>query len=520
MREEVHKPTNTMVKDITPEASRPDMPYKPGFLNKKWQQNLIKFGIWLVLSLVILFTGLGRILSDLAYERGYPYSFLIWGGFSILVYLLYSIITFFVDWKVENGLAYEHGIHNMPFVSVLGRWARTTFIDTFGYFFIAMYILTMFFLPVIFSPELAPGDHASSNWWILSGAFTVILIPIYFMVRRALLTILGNSVKRVIRSHKPASIVLVITMAILNFLALFGMWAVFNTLRLLVYPGWVALGLIITLGWIVIFVLMMVGQLKSRETQLSIAYLIFTVIITSWIGMYLFGVLSQTSDTIIVRMVYFTAIAVLFPIMFIEFVGAFQIRDIGDEKTDKIREICKRMSIIPLGIQTYELDGDKPVETKVYGFFMLYYIFIPASLLDKPELYASVAKAIARIKNGEGSVLTIIRVALFTILSLILWFAFDFTHSSQLFMWFSGITGDPLLVIVMLLVFGAVFGFIGTPIVNMISRMFSRAATKTAKTIIPGEVVDSYNREERIAKGIEGGVDTIASLYFNDTDPA
>lgn len=520
MKEEIYKPTNVMVKDITPEASRTEMPYKPGFLTKKWQQNLIKFGIWLVLSLAILFTGLGRILSDLAYERGYPFSFLIWGGFAILVYLLYSIITFFVDWKVENSLAYEHGIHNMPFVSVLGRWARTTFIDSFGFFFIAMYVLTMFFLPITFSPELAPGEHASSNWWILSGALAIILIPIYFLVRKALVTLLGNSVKRVIRSHEPASIVLVITMAILNFLALFGMWTVFNTLRLLVYPGWVALGLVITLGWIIIFVLMMIGQLKSRETQLSIAYLIFTVIITSWIGMYLFGMLGQTKDTIIITMAYFAAVAVLIPIMFIEFVGAFQTRDIGDEKTDKIREICKRMSIIPLGIHTYELDGDKSVETKVYGFFMLYYLFVPASLLDKPELYASVAKAVAKIKNGEGSVLTIVRVALFTVLSFILWFAFDFTHASQMFMWFSGITGDPLLVIVMLLAFGAVFGVIGTPIVNMISRMFSTAATKTAKTIIPGEVVDSYNKEERIAKGIEGGVDTIANLYFNDTDPA
>lgn len=520
MKEENYKPHVTTVNDTIPESARPEMPYKPGFLTKKWQQNLVKFGIWLVLSVIILFTGLGRILSDLAYERGYPYSILIWGGFSILVYLLYSIITFFVDWKVENGLAHEHGIHNMPMVSVLGRWARTTFIDSFGFFFIAMYVLTMFFLPVTFNSDLAPGDHASSSWWILSGAISIVLIPIYFLVRRALTTLLGNSVKRVVRSHKPASMGLVIVMAILNFLALFGMWAVFNTLRLLVYPGWVALGLVLTVGWIIIFVLMMVGMLKSREAQFSIAYLIFTVIVTSWIGLYLYGMLGQTKDTIIITIAYFTAIAVLLPIMFIELVGGFQINDIGDEKSDKIREICKRMSIIPLGVYTYELDGDKTVETKVYGFFMLYYLFVPASLLDKPELYASVAKSIARIKNGEGSVLTIVRVALFTVLSIVLWFVFDITHSSSTFMWFSGITGDPLLIIVMLLVFGAIFGIIGTPIVNMISKMFSKAATKTAKTIIPSEVVDSYNREERIARGVEGGVDAIANLYLNDTDPA
>lgn len=97
---------------------------------------------------------------------------------------------------------------------------------------------------------------------------------------------------------------------------------------------------------------------------------------------------------------------------------------------------------------------------------------------------------------------------------------FDITHQSGVFMWFSGITGDPLLVIALLLIIGAVFGIAGTPLYNYVSRMFDAKATVLTRKNIQDDVVLNCNRLERLAKGTEGSTDAIGNLYGNEGEIA
>lgn len=354
---EASRPFVPVSDDSLPVAQRPANPYKPGFLTKRWQSNLVKFSIWLVLSLGIIFTGLGRIISDLAYERGYPYSFLIWGGFAVLIYILYSAITFYFDWKLDNNQAYEHGIHNLPPVSVIGRWARTTFVDTLGFFFVAIYILAMYYLPVLINSDLAPGDHVSSNWWIASGIYSIFLIPVFFQVRKAFLTIIGFNVRRILVSSKQASMGLALILSVINFGLLFGMWIILNSLRLLTYPGWVGFSLLFTLIWVVIFVLMMIGQLKAKEVQISVAFMLLLVIAVTWITFYLYGWLATDNLLLIeplglkigipVNMLFFISVAVLAPIMILELLGVFQTTNISDDKVQRSTSSARDMASSP-----------------------------------------------------------------------------------------------------------------------------------------------------------------------------
>lgn len=513
---------STIKIDTLPEITRQGNEYKSGFLSKKLISSLTKYGIWLVLCLLMFFTGVGRFVADLAYERGYPYTVFTWGGFALLVYLLFCIITFIVDWKLDNDVAHEYGIHNMPPVSVLGRWLRKTFIDSIGFFFISLFILTCYYIPLIYDSSNKLSSSASPNWWIIAGLISIILIPVYFSVRNALITLLNNSVKRVaVETTSTNGTAVAVVFGIINTIIIIAMWYVFSYLRLFVYKpatptlhySWMAFTALITVIWVVLLVMMFAGKLKNRETQFSVAYAIFVSVLTSWIFMLQMGYLAETTLFLPIRFAYFIIVAILLTFMIAELVGAFQLTSLQSEKVSTIYGLCKRFSVIPLGIYTYELTGDNAVQTKLFGFFGLYYLMIPANLEDKQELYASVATALSRAKSGHGTVLTLVRAVLFTLACIGCWWLFDLTYLASNMSWFSGITGDPILIFGLLLFFGATFGVIGGPLTNLISSAMDKSSMKTISKLIDQNVLDSYNAMERKALGIEGSEDKVANLY-------
>lgn len=507
--------TSSVKIDSLPEITRQSNEYKPGFISKKLMYSLIKYGTWLVLCLLMFFTGLGRYIGDLAYERGYPYTVFTWGGFALLVYIVFSVITFIVDWKLDNNVAHEYGIHNMPPINILGRWLRKTFIDSFGFFFISLFVLTCYYIPLVYNSNLKLSSESSPSWWIVAGLISLILIPVYFSIRNTLITLLNNSIKRVAITKPSANSTAVsIIFGIINTIIIVVMWIAFSYLRLFQYYSWISFTVLLTLIWVVLFVMMLAGKLKNKETQFSIAYAIFVSVLVSWIFMLQMGYLAETTLFLPIRFAYFIIISVLLTLMIMELVGAFQLTSMQSEKTTTIYDLCKRFSVIPLGIYTYELSGDNSVETKLFGFFGLYYLIIPANLEDKQELYASIATALSKTKGGYGTVLTIVRAILFTLSCIGLWWLFDSTYLSPNMSWFSGITGDPILIFGLLLFFGAVFGVIGTPLVNAISSVLTKSSTKNVSKLIDQNVLDSYNSMEGRALGIEGSTDKIANIYY------
>ena len=526
---ETHSVPKTNI-DSVPDHSRQPNEYKTGFLKTKLFNNLIKYGIWLLFSLVFLFTPIGRWLGDLAYERGYPYATFIWGGMALLVYLIYSIITFYFDWHLNNTTAYEHGIHSMPSITVFGRWLRKTFVDCFGFFFISLYMLLCFYFPNTYptlyglTETFTQSNGASPSWWVLGTLIAIILIPLYFIVRRALLTLMGNSVKRVVKSSQKHNLVPTIILGAFNIIAIVVMWYIFNRLGFLTYnpenqassSAWFSLSLLITVSWAVLFVLMLIGKLRNRESQINIVYLLGISFFTLWVFFQTMGMLAQSESYVFVRIGFFTILAFLVPIILTELISIFNTVTLSDEKYTAIKQLCTRFSVIPLGICVVGVDGDTNVETKVYGSYGLYYIYIPENLLDKPELYASIAHALAKIKGGTGTVLTIVRTVLFGLTSICAWYLFDLSYNGGQFMWFSGTTGDPLLVVALLLLFGFFFGIIGRPVVGFVSKMMDKAALKSTSTLIEPKILESYEQLVSRSYGEEGAEGGLAMIYAND----
>jgi hypothetical protein len=508
--------------DSLTEVERQPNPYKPGFASMKLTNNLIKYGIWLVICLTMLFTGLGRYIGDLAYERGMDIMIVTWGIFAVLVYFVFNAISFFVDWKLENKIAPEYGIHNMPPISVLGRWIRKTFIDGIGFFFISLFVITCYYLPLVYIKGYKLDASGSANWWIAAGLISLLLIPVYFSIRRALSTILENSVKRVkIPTTSSSGTTVAIVFGIINTILIIVMWWVFSSIRLLDKNyGLQTFCFIITIIWAALFIMMLIGKLKSRESQISVAYMIFVSVLTSWVFMQTMDFLSETPLFLPIRFVYFIIVAVLLTIMVIELISIFQSKELASEKLSLVYSMSKRFSIIPLGVFTYSLTGDNAVETRLFGFFGLYYIFIPENLEDKQELYASIAVAFARAKGGNGTVLTIVRSLLFTLSSIGFWFIFDYTYAAPGMSWFSGVTGDPILIFGILVIFGLVYGIIGTPLVYIINSIVDKSSMKLCDKIVDKATFDSYKSMEDRSLGVEGSQDKIANLYFGRNQQA
>lgn len=501
-------------------TSRQPNDYKTGYVSKKLISSLIKYGIWFVLCMIMLFTGFGRFIADLAYERGMDMMVLSWGGFALLVYIIFSIVTFVVDWKLENTIAYDHGVHNMPPISILGRWLRKTFTDAVSFFFISIFVITCYYTPLVYSPGYKLNVGGSANWWIIAGLISLILIPVYFSIKRALGTLLENSVKRVQITSNMSSANVGLIFGIINTILIITMWSVFAYLRFFQYYSMVTLSVFITLAWIILLAMMFSGKLKSRETQISVAFMIFVTVLTGWVFMQSMDLIAETKLGLPVRFGFFILVSILLMIMIIEILSAFQLQKDQNEKAGTIYQMCKRFSIIPLGILTYGLSGDNSVETRLFGFFGLYYIFIPENLIEKPELYASVATAFARAKGGNGTVLTIARALLFTVACLVMWFIFDMTYLAPNMSWFSGVTGDPLLIFAILISLGLSFGLLGKPVMNLINRLIDRSSMKLIGNMVEKNTLDSYRLMETKSLGLEGSQDKLANLYLGDNPQA
>jgi hypothetical protein len=520
----------TVITDNEPVIERQGQDYKPGFLSKKLLYSIMKYGTWLLLSLAILFTGLGTKLSDLARERGYwgnnPSEALIWGGFAVAIYLIYSAITFYFDWKLENDIAPSFGIHSMPPINVIGKWLRKTLIDTFGFFFISMLLLTSYFIPVIYQnlyPGFKPSINPSPSWWIWTAIVSIVLIPLYFPIRRALNLLLGNFITRISTSYNRQNNVPLIILGILNIISNFFMWRAFSYLGMFSDKesgvAFTFFIILITGTWAVFTILSIFGRFVNRQSQIQVVYLIGTSLLTVWYYLYKMGTFNI--DYMHWRFVFFPIAALLITFMLIELVSIFKVTGMDETRLGAIQNISKKFSIIPLGFHYYGLQGDGQVETKLFGLFGLFYVFIPENLENEEEIYASVTHAFARYKNNNGLVLAIARILLFTVLAIFAWLLFDYSYMSGMFSWFySFLSGDSQLILVLLMAMGFIFGIAGKPLINKIAMAMDKYSRKTVATFVKPEVYESYITKLEQATGEYGNTDKIAQLYFADSHQA
>jgi len=184
-----------------------------------------------------------------------------------------------------------------------------------------------------------------------------------------------------------------------------------------------------------------------------------------------------------------------------------------------IKALAKRFGITLLGVFTFELTGDYNAESKLFGFFGVYVLFIPGHLQGKEVMYASIAKVFAQAKVLQGTVVNIIRWCAFVIFTYITYIGFNMAYSSTIFTWFSetALTGDPALNFLMLLVIGACFLLV-TPIINMTAKSFEVGANKLAvKMIGRTDVFEQYLGLVDSGKGVSGKRDVYTEICLMDT---
>ncbi len=186
---------------------------------------------------------------------------------------------------------------------------------------------------------------------------------------------------------------------------------------------------------------------------------------------------------------------------------------------DRLRQLGKALRITILDVFYYDLGGDYNAESKLFGLFGVYFLFVPAKLAGKDALYASAAKGIARAKVLRGTVLNIIRWIAYALCIILLWVGYNWAYVNPVFTWYSEQTkvGDPALFIMVFLVFGAVF-LAATPLVNYFAKNMDIGADKLANKVIgKPDAYDHYLELVDSGKGVSGKRDTWTEIGLFDT---
>lgn len=184
-----------------------------------------------------------------------------------------------------------------------------------------------------------------------------------------------------------------------------------------------------------------------------------------------------------------------------------------------IKELGRKFRITILDIFYYNLGGDFNAETKLFGLFGVYFVFVPAKLKGKDVIIASVAKAMARADVLKGTVINITRWVFFVAGSYIMYLAFNWVYVNNVFSWFSeqGGTGDPAVGIILMFVFGTLY-LIATPLVNLISKKMDVGADKLASRAIGRpEVYSNYLKMADSGKGLSEATDGMTKTCLMDT---
>jgi hypothetical protein len=371
-----------------PEVTQEKIPVNPDIVKKSTMLLGLKYAIWAVIILITYVTGLARYIGDWAISMGYPIEFYAWFGFTFAFFVLLSAITSYIDYLRDWVYAVQSGQHSMPLVSVIGRWARKTFLKG-----------------------------------VLWGSFTYFLVNIYFQTR----AITSSSVEG---GDTPV------------------MWLV----------------VVCTLGIVLIPVIMHIFD-------------------------------------------------------FLSFILSYSVRQVPkSNERERIRQLGKQFRITILDIAAFDLAGDFNVQSRLFGFFGVYFLFVPNKLFGKETLYDSASKALARSKVIQGTVANLVRWAIFAVSCFLIYIAFNWSYFNPIFTWFSSMTrtGDPYLVTLIMLIYGSIM-IVGTPIVNSLLKLYDKIADKMVVRVRENPAsYPHYLELEEYGKGFAPERDKLTELYLCD----
>lgn len=372
-----------------PEIEQAKKPVDKDLVKKITSLLGMKYAIWAGIILLTYFTGLARYIGDWAITLSYPTEFYAWFGFGFAFFILLTIATSYIDYLREWVYGVASGQHSMPFVSVLGRWARKTFLNAALWGAIGYYLVNIFFMFKTQGNSNVEGGDAPIIWMLAACGFAVILLPVILHIYDFLMFVTGHSIRQVPRSNE-------------------------------------------------------------RE---------------------------------------------------------------------RIRQLGKQFRVTIIDIAAFDLAGDFDVESKLFGFFGVYFLFVPNKLFGKETLYDSVSKAIARTKVIRGTVANLARWGIFAVVCFLVYVGFNWSYFNPIFTWFSATTrtGDPYLVTLVMLSYGAVM-IIGTPIVNSLLKLYDGLANKYVMRVRTNPPSYAHYLElEEQGKGFAPERDNITEMYMCDT---
>jgi len=189
-----------------------------------------------------------------------------------------------------------------------------------------------------------------------------------------------------------------------------------------------------------------------------------------------------------------------------------------DENIAKVRLLGKRYGCTILGIKYYHLAGDHCAETKLVGFFGLYFVFLPGTLAGKSAVVASASKAFARAKGMHGTIKNLINWLVFGFGLIMSFFGFHLSYKIlyPAFTWpsESAFTADPSLVLWIMLFMGISF-LLATFINNNVGKILDKNTDKLAEKN-GFEKLDGYKRIAELGRGFEGKREPITNLFMMD----
>lgn len=351
------------------------------------------------LLLVLLFVFGSRFIGDNVISAMYPNRFYPWFGFGTILFILFSVILFPIDYYKDFVLGKKAGLHSMTWIDIAGRWARRTFVDAISMGF-ACYIMFL-------------------------GYF-------------------DRFVWEAVRITKHA-----------DYIANSGL----------------------------------IGYLL----RLTIPIVVFSIIlIPVWLWL---------KDTLL----FFTSYG-------------FRRTKKFDENIAKVKLLGKRYRCTILGTFYYHLSGDHTVETKLIGFFGLYFVFLPGNLSGKSALVASASKAFANAKGMHGTIKNIVNVVVYGIGTFFSMFGFHLSYKILYprLTWPSetAFTADPSLVMWIIFFMGLAI-LAATFINNNLGKILDKSSDKVAEK--NGlERLDGYKRLSELSMGFDDKREPTTNLFMID----
>ncbi len=197
----------------------------------------------------------------------------------------------------------------------------------------------------------------------------------------------------------------------------------------------------------------------------------------------------------------------------------FKRTDRRDENIAKVNLLGKRYGMTILGVYYYHLSGDYSAETKLVGFFGLYFVFLPGTLSGKASIVASASKALARAKGMHGTIKNIVNwfmINLGVIFSL-LGFHLSYYTLYPIFTWPSdqaAMIADPSLQFWMLFFLG-LFMLLATFVNNVIGKLLDKNVNRLAEKL-GFEKLEGYQAQAELGRGFIEEREPLTDLFLID----